>query len=463
MLLVSCAGPGAYYQGMSRLVATGQYSQAADLIKESKESVYGSKNALLYCLDRGMLLQLAGHYRASNDAFEKAKSLAEDYFTKSITTEASTFLVSDNMRPYYGEDFERALVNIFCALNYVFLDQESEALVEARQVDEFLSSLQTKYGHKSVYKEDPFARYLMGMLYENEGEINDAYISYYKALQSYDEDARYYGVPVPKELLEDVWRTGQKLGFRDDLREIERKWGRLAPAARNPDDGEIVVIHYDGSAPVKEDTFFEIAFGKAWAYVGVIQPQGEEQAQVEQAAAIARGILFDEQIRVAFPRYVASEYNIIGMSAQASAADSGRVVAKNSSEEVENIGAIAVKCLEDRIARVRVRAIARAAIKYALAQKISQSVEESSHNEALGWLTKKVLHAASAATELSDKRSWRSLPDRIDMVRLTVPAGTYNLRLDFSGGSGATIDTKTLNNITVHPGKKTFAVVKTVS
>jgi tetratricopeptide (TPR) repeat protein len=461
-VLTSCASQGAYYQNVNQLVATGNYAQAAALTEQSKEKVYGAKNALLFYLDRGMLLHLSGEYRESNAAFEKAKSIAQSYFTKSITTEASTLLVNDTMRPYYGEDFERALINVVCALNYAALGEDDEALVEARQVDAFLTALQTRYGRKGFYTEDPFARYLMGMLYENRGRVNDAFISYYKALESYDDNARRFGVAVPRRLVADALRTARQLGFRDDIAAIERRWGAAEELVPQPGDGEIVVVHYDGPAPVKADSFFEIAFGKAWLYVDAIRPQGEEQAQVEQAAAIARSILFDEQVRMAFPRYEPAVYQI--RSVQAQLEDAGAVVGPAASSELaENVGAIAVACLDDRIIRVRARTIARAAIKYALSQKISQSVERNSNNEALGWLTKKALRVASTATELADKRSWRSLPDRIGIVRLSAPAGTHRVRLAFRGPGGEVVETRIISDITVRAGKKTFVVVKTIS
>ena len=55
------------------------------------------------------------------------------------------------MRPYYGDDFERAMIHVFNALNYVYLKQLDDALVEARRVDLFLNKLQTDYGHKKYY------------------------------------------------------------------------------------------------------------------------------------------------------------------------------------------------------------------------------------------------------------------------------------------------------------------------
>ena len=462
LLLTACATRTAYYQDMDRMTAAGDYSRAAALAEESREKVYGQKNALLYYLDRGMFLHLEGKYRESNDAFEKAKELADSYFTKSITAEASTFLVNDTMRPYYGEDFERALINVFRALNYALLGMDREALVEARQVDHFLTTLQSKYGHKNVYREDAFVRYLMGMLYENCGEANDAYISYWKALESYEEYARAYGVTAPARLAADALRLGRKLGMTDDVRELERKWGKSPETATGPGDaaGEIVVLHYNGQAPVKTDSFFEISFGRAWVHVEGMQPQGEEAAQVEQARAIARSIIADEQVRMAFPRFTPRPYRISDVKARV-LTPAGSSSTGEAGALVEDIGAIAVKNLDDRIARIRVRTIARAAIKYALSRRITDSVQKQ-NGEALGWLVEKALSAASAATELADKRSWRSLPDRIRMVRLPAEEGACGVELSFLDASGNVVERKTLGDVVVRRGRKTFVVVRTV-
>jgi hypothetical protein len=221
-----------------------------------------------------------------------------------------------------------------------------------------------------------------------------------------------------------------------------------------------VLLHYNGIAPAKIDDFFEISFGKAWIYVGDVKPQGEEEEQVEQAKAIARDIFAEEQVRMAFPKYVRSPYLIDNVTCEVSDS-SGTVEASASGALAENIGAIAENNLEDRITRVRIKTIIRAAIKFALTQKIAQKVQENNNNQALTWLVKKGLSIASTATELADKRSWRSLPDQIRIVRLIVPAGVHDVQLTFTNNSGRIISKRTIKNVVIKPGKKTFEAVRT--
>ncbi len=457
VLLVSCATQVAYYQNMDSLIASGKYVDAEKLIEQSKESVYGNKNALLYYLDLGMMRHVDGEYKESNEAFEKAKRLFDELFTKSITTEATTFLISDNTRPYYGEDFERAQVNIFCALNYLMLGNGMDALVEARQVDDFLKKLNTDYGRKDVYKQDAFARYLTGLIYEDQGQINDAFISYKQSLSAYKEYVKYYGLGAPKELIGDALRTAKMLGFNDEFQYIKNDWKGSEEINIPRDSGELVIIDYNGLSAEKVDSIFEIAFGKAWGYVGAVQPQGKDQVEVDQAGAVARGLVFDEQVRIAFPKYQRIHSRIEGF--RASPQD---LSGENSSNEVvQDVSAIAIKNLQDRIARIRIKAIARAAVKFALAHKISDQVEQSSGSQILGWIAKKALTTAATVTETADKRSWRSLPDKILMARLTLKEGSHSINLKFYDSGGSVVDEKTLDNISIKAGRKTFAIVRT--
>ncbi|HOW28153.1 MAG TPA: hypothetical protein PK876_06600 [Elusimicrobiota bacterium] len=457
VLLSACASPGGISKNLNNLVGAGKYPEAVILVEKSKESNYGKKNALLYYLDLGMLQHVAGQYELSNRSFEEAKRLAYELFTKSVTTEASTFLVSDNMRPYYGEDFERALIHVFSALNYIYLGQSQEAMVEARQVDFLLTKLQTDYGYKNVFKEDPFVRYFMGMLFENQGELNEAYISYWKALEAYENAVKPFGLTIPRQLVADALRAAQRLGFTDEIDQIKKRWGSAASVVPGPlpkGSGELVLFNYNGLAPHKVDLNFEIAFGKGWAYVTAAKVEGEDQKKVSEASSIAKTIVADEMVKMSFPKYEPTSYKIRGMSVTVP----GVSEAVHSAEVVEDIGALAVKSLDDRINRVRAKTIARAVLKFVLAKKTGEVVSEK-RGELAGWLAKKALQVAATATEQADKRCWQSVPDKVQMARIVLPAGEHQLKLTFRDADGDAVGTQDLS-VKIVAGRKTFASVR---
>ncbi|MBI5555823.1 MAG: hypothetical protein HY920_08255 [Elusimicrobia bacterium] len=462
LVLFILAGCGAnrltYYDTLNNYVSQKKIAEANKQVEDNADKFYGEKERLLYYLDHGYLFHIGGDYPKSNLMLDEARKLAKDYFTKSITQEASTFLVSDNLRPYYGEDFERAITHVFSSLNYVFLDKSEDALVEARAVDDFLKLLQTNYGSKNTYKEDGFIRYIMGLLYENEGELNDAFISYRKALYTYRDQQKSLGTEIPQDLFNSAMDAAASLQFNSEREELRKDFSKQASsfdqskAAKT--DGEIVVIHYNGLVPHKVDNILEIAFGKAWVYVGAVKTEGAAAESVSTAGTAIRSIAADEQIIAAFPKYVPTNYTIT--SSIVELGDKSK-----PTEVVEDVGKIAVKSLADRLGRIYAKTIARAAIKYALSRAARQKIEEKSNNAVGAFLLSSTVKMAAALSEKSDKRCWQVLPDTIRMARFRVPEGNYSLKINYYNRSGGKVAGEEKTGVAVKKGKKTFILVQT--
>ena len=82
---------------------------------------YGERNRLLYLLDYGLVLHISGKHQESIRVFEEAKKIYDQMYTISLSNEATTWLINDNTAPYRGEDFERAMINLFQAMNFRFI------------------------------------------------------------------------------------------------------------------------------------------------------------------------------------------------------------------------------------------------------------------------------------------------------------------------------------------------------
>jgi hypothetical protein len=120
-----------------------------------------------------------------------------------------------------------------------------------------------------------------------------------------------------------------------------------------------------------------------------------------------------------------------------------------------------MRSLEDHNLKVRAKTIARGAVKYTLTHAIAAKVAENNGDTA-GLFVKKLLTAAASGTELADKRSWQTLPDQILMARLTVPEGMHDLTVTFTDANGNSVATRTLTDVVVKKGHKTFVSLRTM-
>ena len=424
-LFSSCAPPVQHYAKVDNLLAQGLYSEADSVIeKEGKQ--YGERNEILYNLDRAMTLHLSGRYAESNNYLDKSERKMEELFTKSITAETGAMFTNDNILPYEGEDFEKVMLNVISALNYVYLHEWDDALVEARKIDHKLNLFNDKYEKKNIYKEDAFARYLTGILYEAKGEDNDAFIAYRKAYETYTDYQKDYKTPLPDSLPADLLRTTDALQLSEEKEFYKEKfpdtkWTSQKESARQ---GEVIFVSLDGRAPIKTDFFIDAPI-----------PDG-------------RGGIYP--LRIALPKFVLQPSRLEHIEIQLISTDG--VAATQGMFLAEDIAAIAVKNLEDRIARITARAIARATAKYLA----SYELKKKAGNDPLSkFLVDIGTDVYSIASEQADKRSWRTLPAKIRMGRLTVNPGSYTLKVEYYASGNRLIDHKDYP-VVIRAGEKKF-------
>ena len=462
--VLACATVTRVNREVDDMVAGHRYADAARLLERSQD-VYGERNRLLWDLERAMLLHLAGEYEASNTAFEDAKAAAEWSYTRSVSQGFGRLALNDRVVDYAGENFERAMIHVFAAINYMQLGKRDEALVEARQLDHLLRRFATDHGDRYTYQEDAFGRYLTGMLYEGAGDFDDAYIAYWRALEAYERYERSYGVGIPASLRGAGARAARRLGEAQH-REFRERWDGADAGEFSPDrspllapfTGDLVILHYNGHSPRKVEQFMDMSFGKGWAYVNATTTEGVEADDVATAAAVAASIPASDTIRVALPRYVESPHAIRRVQVRL---DDALLV--GPVELVQDVGAIAMRDLEDRIWSIRARAIARAAIKYALAKSVSAAAEQSDDQNVrtVGLVVGALLRAYTVASERADTRSWSAIPDEIWMVEARVPSGQRRYDLAFVDEGGRVVERRS-GTVRVAPGARSFVIVRTV-
>jgi uncharacterized protein len=398
------------YTQMRQAMVNGDWATAVAQYEGSKDKAYNEDDRVMFWLNLGTLYHYAGDAAKSNEYLVKAEGAMQELWTKSISSEASKLAVSETIQAYEGEDFEKVLVYLFTSINNVNMNKVQDALVEARRADELLKKMLVHYekegedGTKlgTLYKQDAFMLWLVGAYYELEGKssLNDAFLAYKAAYKSYAEDyASQYGTPRPKFLGEDLVRTAKMLGFQDEAQKFAQETGATGESADKLAQGmsELIVIHGNGEAPRKEEFFID-------------------------------GVMPDGYVmRIALPQFRAAPATVAYAEVTA-----GDVVART--ELAEPITEMVLKNFEFRLPAIKLRAIARATVKY-VATKAAK--EAAGGDNLAGSLVGLAGNVASAASEAADLRSWTTLPGSVGVARVWLPAGQHTVKVAYHTSSGA--------------------------
>lgn len=472
-IFVSCAGFQNYYSKLEKYLISENYNKAQNLVVDSKDT-YGNKNEFLYYVDLGLLNHLSGNYKQSNINFESAKQIYEKNYTKSISAGAFSLFANDNVIPYYGHSYETAYINIFCALNYILQGQDNEAVVEARQIDNLFKKINADTYGKAFYTDDPFIRYFMGLVYENAGYYNDALISYKLALRNYNKSMFSneknkgknkcgYNLPIPQDLIQSLYNLYIYLGFSQEANNLKKRFN-INFKENNQNYGELIIVNYNGLSPKKVDDIIELSFYKAWPYFTSTKVSSWEQEQAEKVRNAVRAGFSDDYIKIAFPKYERYQNKISSFIVKEKTIDVNNKTFKQdigNSYIVGDIGTLLISALQDENLAIYSKTIARAVGRYVLAKVVADQVkqQESKNNNTLSILTNSILNIANSMLEKADKRSWKTLPETINMSRLYLTEGNHNLTITYLTSSQLVVYEEEIN-INIIKGKKTFVITK---
>ena len=440
-LFIGCGVSGKHWQNVEKMMMREQYSEADKYVDAKKDKEYGKRNVVLYYLDRALILHHAGKYKESNELLDKCERLMEELYTKSVSTAAASLTTSDNIIPYEGEDHEKVLVNMLWALNYALMGNFEEALVEGRKVDNKLQLLRDRYAEENkkaknpkekvdvAYTEDAFIRYFMGILNEANGEINEAFIFYRQAYETYQNYLNLYGTPIPPMLKEDILRTAHSLDFRNEYDQFQKEFNTKESLSEKDiaEKGTLVLIHYNGLGPYKDEFSINVAI----------------PSQVNL-------------VRVALPTYKERSFRIDHAEIEIDSTTIGKTYIG------EDITKIAIRNLKDRYPRILKKTIARLVVKEAAKYGLRKASDSDNQTVAIaGFIAYIGYMIFGAATEQADKRSFRLLPAEIHLGKAYLDPGTYDVTVYFKDKYGNDVETKTYKSITLEKGKAQFIAVRT--
>ena len=390
---------------------THQQPQAA---LKALDKLQGGKDQTLYLLNKAMVLRMTGDYADSVKVFEQAKPLMEYLEATSVTESAAAFTFSENLRAYEAPLYERLLAHVYQGLNYLQIGQPDSARVEAAQIDDLLKRLYPN-ADAAPNGGDAFPRYFSGLVYEDMGEYSDAMIAYRQAYKSYKAQGATDD-QIPRDLKLSLCRFADYLGLQDELNDYKKRFGidSWPPVSQQDDQGQVLFIFSDGMGPIKyaESSVLPDPFNGR--YYSVSLPVLRRRAQSARYADIT----------------------VDGVTAQT------QRMASIYDDAEEQLKADRPKLLAAEFSRNVARSVAANA-----ADKKAQG---------LGT----VLSLVASVADQADTRIWGTLPDNIQVARLRLAPGKYDMTVQLRGGYGGA---RVLKDVVVRPGQMTFTSLQWTS
>jgi hypothetical protein len=130
---------------------------------------------------------------------------------------------------------------------------------------------------------------------------------------------------------------------------------------------------------------------------------------------------------------------------------------------MENIDAIARASLDSRMPAITARSIARAVAKGAIQESVDRAGNNRNNDPAVELLGSFLVRVAAVATERADTRSWLTLPENVQLARLSLSPGSYTVTVDLLGAGEQVIATLEYPGVVISNKHKTYLTQHWVS
>ncbi len=393
-------------QEMYQATLAGEYAKAKQLHSAN------AGGEILGNFEQGRLSFLAEDYQSSLNALkvsERAVRTQQDRATISISETAmgtGSLAINDNVRDYQPADYELGFLHLYLSLNYLQKNDLEGALVEVRRANQVqeaarksresellaaekdlknqgisanLGSVLAQYpdaGKKLSAVQNGYLFYLSGLLYEASHELNSAYVDYRRALAV---------MPDNPQVIDSTMHAAQKLGMREDLRLLEKRYGQV-PAGLSNKQGRVIVL--------------------------------DEQGVVEALRGWRIDLpIYDSRNRWAIYSLALPYYANRGSQHFADVSLNGTRL--NSSTLVD-VNAMAQNDLSERLMSMIIRQAIRVWAKDRIRKEVAKNGDDVGNLMFNVWNT---------LTEQPDTRSWQTLPAQVKTASQIVEPGRQSLKL----------------------------------
>lgn len=429
---------------VEKMFYEGQYKEAARKLLPMVNKK--SKDQLLYMMECGLMLQVAGDYENSTKVLTEAAKIG-DQITISLSKEAASLLLNETTTNYNGEDFERVLIHMYLGINYLMLQKPDEARVEFKKVNDMLRDINVTTGKS--YKQNLMAKYLTAIAFELSADVdndmNDREFAYIEYKQIYELN------PGLAMVYRDLQRLSKQLGDTEDYNNWIGKFGKQDAIPNNA--GELVVIIQNGKGAIKQSRGPLLSDQSMKATIQVTL----NGMSLAEGVTVAGVLLALHNAENPIPKFVKRGNNINHVIVNVNGKDVARSIM------LEDVATTAVKTLEDDYGRIYAKVAAGIAVKAAAAVAAGYAAkklaEESKKMGGYAGLIGTVVGTGVGVGLLSqikpDLRCWHTLPENFQLSRIFLPPGKYTITFKFVDHSGNIVTTQN-ETIEIISGKKTF-------
>ena len=421
----------------------GHLDAAATDYSRKAESASGGKDALVYRLEQAMALRAAGKISESQAAFQQADELINRFDEKaktSVSREAGALLSNQANLPYTGRDYDKVLVSTYKALNFLQLGQPEMARPELfrayqRQQDavdnnrkridrdqkEIQSAASEKAGeYQSTQKaqSDPLVSGEMKKRYAALDQIK-AYADYANPFPVYLDGLYFLSLSTGGSDLERARKSFERVkGMSGDNQYINADLAVAEKAANGePIPPRTFVIFETGSAPHREQFRIDIPLFILGAnrvpYVGVALPTLEFN-----------------------PSYIAP----LTVSS---------VAGSESTVPLASMDSVIGQAFRNELPGIVTKTLMSTTIKASAAYFVNQVAEEQGGAVA-GLVSMLATAASQAAINISDTRTWTTLPKEYQFCSFPTPAdGKLRVSAPNTQQAEVAVDPKSINLILV--------------
>ncbi len=388
----------------------GDLQQAESHIESAGK--WKSKEADVLKLDRAMVLLLEGKTKEAEKLLREVRDNFDYLEQKDIGEFALSMVTDDQQLSYAGEDYEKVLVRAFLALSNLMhggQDATAYALQVADKQQQIIQNGQSEDGRnpKESYKQVAVGAYINAAIRETH--------------MQYDEASRS---------LQQVCHWAPE--FTSGRRELERVQKGRHSARGN---GVVYVFTLVGRGPYKEESL-EIPSQIALLVADRIISHNAEHTLPPTIAPIK------------VPKVVVPHNYVQGVQVLVNGQPQGKT------ETLTDIGRMAKEQNEALLPYVVGRAIARRITKKALIYGAKEVIDPDRYD--LTDIALMIGGVIWEATESADTRCWGLLPDKIQVLRLELPAGTHELALQPVDHAGVPMGEIRTTPVRVDDGRNTY-------